>query len=92
MNNALASGHTTVSLLLGKIQDQLLNPLINILFVLATVIFFWGIISYVIGSRGDQKRLDQGKQIMGWGIIGMAIMASAWGIVRIICRFFETCL
>ena len=91
VNYALASGHTTVSGLLAKIQSELLTPLINLLFVLATVVFLWGVINYVIGSKGDQKKLDAGKQIMLWGIIGMAIMASAWGIVRIICRFFDTC-
>lgn len=91
MNYVLASGHTTVTDLLTKIQNQLLNPLINLLFVLATVVFLWGVIRYVIGSQGDPKNLDAGKKIMFWGIIGMAIMASAWGIVKIICRFFGTC-
>src|SRR3989338_4327314 len=39
----------------------------------------------------NQAKLDKGKKIMFWGIIGMFIMASAWGIVRILCNFFETC-
>ncbi len=81
----------TLSELLSKIQTQILNPLINFLLILATVIFLWGVIQYVIGSQGDPKKLEQGKNIMIWGIVGLAVMVSAWGIVAMICRFLETC-
>jgi len=77
--------------LLKKIETGILNPLISLLFVLATVVFLWGIIQYVIGSQGDEKKLQQGKQAMIWGIVGLFIMASAWGIVRLLCDFFTSC-
>ena len=77
--------------LIDKVQTAVLNPIINLLFVLATVVFLWGIIQYVIGSQGDTTKLEKGKQVMIWGIIGMTIMASAWGFVKILCQFFETC-
>lgn len=81
----------SLTLLINKIQNAVLNPIINLLFALATVVFLWGIIQYVIGSQGDTAKLEKGKQVMIWGIIGMAIMASAWGIVKILCQFFGTC-
>lgn len=81
----------TVRDLVQNIQNQILNPLISLLFVLATVVFLWGVIQYVIGSQGQEKTLEQGKKVMVWGIIGMFIMASAWGIVRLLCNFFRTC-
>ncbi len=77
--------------LIKDIETAILNPIISILFVLATVIFLWGVIQYVIGSQGDTAKLEKGKQVMIWGIVGMAVMASAWGIVAIICQFFGTC-
>ena len=61
------------------------------LFVVATVIFLWGIMLYVVGSFGEQKKLDDWKRMIAWGIIGLLIMASAWGIVKLLCGFFETC-
>ncbi len=79
-----------IQTLLNRIQTQILNPIVDILFVLATIVFLWGVIQYVIGSQGDGKKLQQGKQIMIWGIIGMFIMASAWGIVGILQNFFGT--
>lgn len=81
----------TITSLVEKITTGILTPVINLLFVLATVIFLWGVIQYVLGSQGDQKKLDQGKQVMIWGIIGMFVMVSAWGIVKILCQFFGTC-
>lgn len=75
----------------GGALDQLvqkitktLNSLIVVLFAMATVYFFWGIIEYVIGSHGDIKKLDQGRQHLFWGLIGMTIMLGAWGIVIMI--------
>ena len=82
---------TTIECILTKIKVEVLDPVITILFVIATILFLWGVIQYVIGSQGDEKKLILGKKIMMWGIIGLTIMASAWGIVKIICDFFGTC-
>jgi len=60
-----------------------LNYVIAILFVLVTLFFIWGVVMYV-GARGDEEKLKKGKSHMLWGIIGMAVMGAAWGIVRII--------
>ena len=88
---AWASNHETVEGVIGKFQNEVLVPLISLIFVLATVIFLWGVLQYVVGSRGDDTKLKKGKAVMTWGIVGMAIMASAWGIVRVICNYFGTC-
>ena len=89
--NAFASSHTTVSDIVNTLTTQVLNPLITLFFVLATVVFIWGVVQYVAGSGGDESKLKAGKRLMIWGIIGMFLMASAWGIVRLLCDFFGTC-
>ncbi|MBU1102115.1 pilin [Patescibacteria group bacterium] len=66
-----------------------LNLVIGVLFSLATAYFIWGIIQYVV-SGGDEKKLEQGKKHMVWGIIGMAIMGAAWGIVTMIKNYIGT--
>ncbi len=82
---------TTIECILTKIKVEVLDPVIAILFVLATIVFLWGIIQYVIGSQGNETKLQRGKQAILWGIVGLTIMASAWGIVKILCDFFGTC-
>lgn len=82
---------TTVDQLVDKFITEILNPLITLLFVVSTVVFIWGIIMYLSGSKGDPKKLEMGKNLIFWGIIGMFIMTSVWGIIRLLCLFFGTC-
>lgn len=80
----LGTGATgTGTALVTTITNLFKNQIIPFMFVLVTVYFCWGIVTYV-RAGGDQKAIDTGKQHMIWGIIGMAIMASAWGIVEMI--------
>ena len=81
----------TLTDLVNKIITNVLSPIIVLLFGIAMVILLWGIIQYVIGAQGDSSKLKQGRNVIIYGIIGIAIMASAWGLVRMICNFFETC-
>ena len=81
----------TVGQLISNITNQVLNPLIILLFAVATMMFAWGIIQYVLGGQGSDQKMTQAKNAMLWGIIGMFIMASAWGIVSLLCDFFGTC-
>ncbi len=64
-----------------------LNTIIGILFVLATVIFLWGVIQF-IASSGSEEGRKKAKGIMTWGIIGLAVMAAAWGVANILITFF----
>lgn len=65
----------------------ILNGIIGLLFVLVTLYFVWGIVLYV-GAAGDETKMKNGKSHMIWGIIGMAVMAGAWGIVNILLNTF----
>ena len=79
----------TIAGIINKITTQILNPVVILLFVLATIMFLWGVIQYVIGSQGDTGKLEKAKSVILYGIIGMFIMASAWGIVGILQNFFQ---
>lgn len=68
---------------IGKITDAIINPLIRLLFGLALIFFLWGVVEF-ISAAGDEKKLSQGKQHMLWGVIGMAIMFGAFGIVNLV--------
>lgn len=77
----------TVDRLIEIITQNILNPLITLLFAIATAVLAWGVVLYVIGSYGSDERVGRAKTIMFWGIIGMFIMASAFGIVHLLCNF-----
>ena len=80
----------TIKDLVNALLQAVVNPLIALLFAIATAIFVWGIIQYVIGSQGNQSQAEAGKRVITYGLLGMFIMASAWGIVKILCNFFGT--
>lgn len=86
-----ATAEPTIQGIIAKFQNEILLPVISLLFLVATIVFLWGVIQYVIiGSQGASGALEKGKAVMKWGIIGMTVMASAWGIVRLICTYFGT--
>lgn len=60
--------------------ETLVVPLIMSLAVIA---FLWGILKY-IQKGGEPAEREQARQFMLWGVIGLAVMASVWGLVRIL--------
>jgi hypothetical protein len=57
--------------------------LIPIVMSLGLLAFLWGVVQF-IRKGGDPKEREQGRQFMLWGIIGLAVMASVWGLVRVL--------
>lgn len=60
---------------------------IPLLFVLATVIFLWGVVKFLTAA-GSEDKLKEGKKFMTWGIIGLVVMLATWGLVRAIVTTF----
>jgi len=73
--------------LLDNIEANILNPLISLLFAVALLYFLYGVFELIKG-REDPDAHDKGGQHILWGVIGMAIMVSAYGIIHIICGTF----
>ncbi len=59
---------------------QIVAKIIPIMFALAIIYFFWGLVKY-IQSAGDPKAADAGKSIMIYGVIAIAVMVSIYGLV-----------
>ena len=57
---------------------DILNRVIPVLIALALVIFFWGLIQYI-----RTHKAGKGKDVMIAGLVGLFIMVSVWGIIRI---------
>lgn len=57
---------------------NIVNQIIPILFALALLGFFYGLVMYIFG-REDNK--DQAKKTMIWGVVALFVMASVWGLV-----------
>lgn len=64
-----------------------LQTVIGLIFILATVIFLWGVIRF-IASSGDETARTKSRGMMLWGIIGLAVMVAAWGITTLLIDYF----
>lgn len=62
-----------------KIVDTAVVPLI---YSLAFILFLIGMVRYFFLEQGEEGR-DKGKALMVWGIAGLVVMFSVWGIVRL---------
>lgn len=52
----------------------------------AFLVFIWGVIEFVI--KADSKEKEKGKQFMIYGIIGLFVMTSIWGIIKLLTTTF----
>lgn len=59
------------------------KSIIPMLFALAVAMFVYGVVQYVINTSDEGKR-EKGKTYMVWGIIGLTVMVSVWGLVSIL--------
>ena len=82
---AFADAPLTVGDILTKIGGTF-TTVIGILFILATLLFIWGVISYIISKGPDEQ--SKAKSLMLWGIIGLAVISAAWGFAQIIVKYF----
>lgn len=64
------------------------NSIIPLIFAVATVMFVWGVVQFFVLNADEEKKREQGKQFMIWGIIALAVMLSVWGLVGILGSTF----
>ncbi|MBI2023396.1 hypothetical protein HYT01_02410 [Candidatus Giovannonibacteria bacterium] len=83
---AAQGGGTDVNSTLLSIQQILRNTII-VLFVLATVVFLWGVIKYMTAG-GDEDAISSGRNFMIFGIIGLFVMVAVWGLVYLLVNTF----
>ena len=76
-----------ISEFLNKINQFILNPLILLAFAVALLVFFWGIFQFINSQTTDTNR-EEGKRKIFWGLFGMFIMISAYGLIRLVLGTF----
>ena len=80
-------GTGAASQLIDKIVEYIVNPAILIVFTAGFFMFVWGIVQFLWTL--DEGAKSEGKQHMLWGIVGMLIMVSVYGIISIIDNTFD---
>ncbi len=89
---AQASGSSADSLTFEQVWNNIItmiiNPAIVILFMVAFVIFIWGVVEYMRGGEKSDER-KKGSQHILWSVVGMTIMLGVFGIMSLIVKTFK---
>ncbi len=63
-----------------------LNIIIPILIIVAVVYFIWGVIQYVVMSKGDEEAQAAARNKIVYGLIGIFVILSVYGLVFFLGR------
>jgi len=74
--------------LLNKINAQIINPIIGLMIAVGVVVFLYGLVEFIAGSTSEEKR-SIGKRHIIWGIIGLFIAVSAFGLMNLLANFWK---
>ena len=70
--------------LINAATNIVTDILIPLAFALCLFYFFWGVAKYIRTGASSEKAAEDGKQVMIWGIVGLFVAFSIWGIIRFI--------
>ena len=74
--------------LLDKMITFIIDPALRVVFTLGLFLFLWGVVEFLYKlSKGEVSQ--EGKSHMVWGLVGMLIMVSVYGIIALIVNTFE---
>jgi hypothetical protein len=77
----------SIATFLNKINAAILNPLISLAFAIATLVFVFGLVEFIRSETSDKNR-EAGKKKILYGLLGMFIMFSAYGLIHLILGTF----
>ncbi|OGZ47320.1 MAG: hypothetical protein A3J54_03445 [Candidatus Ryanbacteria bacterium RIFCSPHIGHO2_02_FULL_45_13b] len=69
--------------------NDAIRPAVIFLFILATVVFIWGLIEFIANAASEDGR-KRGKQNIVYGIVGMSIMLATGAILLVLNNFFTS--
>lgn len=57
---------------------------VPVIFAASFAVFVWGIVKYFFLHGGEETSREEGRSFILWGLIGMAVLFSVWGFVKLL--------
>lgn len=58
--------------------------IVPVIFALAFLAFVWGVLNYFLMNGGEDKKREEGRRFVLWGVLGMVLLFSVWGLVNLL--------
>lgn len=68
--------------------DKYARAILPLLVTLAVVVFFWGVVKYILNG-GDEKARIEGRSFMIWGVVAVFVMLTFFGLVAFLQKTFD---
>lgn len=69
--------------IIAAFTSNIVMPLIKLMFIVAIAVFVYGIVEVILNQKDSKARSDGNKHIL-WGLVGLTIMLSVYGILNIL--------
>lgn len=77
---------TTINAAVTTIGN-IIDLVVPILMVIASVVFIWGIITYILAAGNDDRK-KEAKSLILWGLVALFVIVAMWGLVQILGKTF----
>ncbi len=81
-----AGGELSLTGFINNITTLIKTSVVGLLFAVAFLFFFYGVVQYTINPSEEAK--DKGRGYMTWGLIGLTVMFSVYALINIIKNSF----
>lgn len=79
----------TIVPFLNRVDAYVLNPIIALLFAISFLYFSYGVVRFLShDADGKNPAREEAKNSIIWGIVGMAVMFSVFGLINFILISF----
>jgi Type IV secretion system pilin len=76
--------NTQLQGLANAFVTQIIQPLVDLIFVVGVLVFVWGVVEFLLSLSGGGENTNDGKKHMLWGIVGVFVMAGVLGILQLL--------
>ena len=86
-----AAGFENLNNLILTFANKVVRSTGYMMFTIAVVVFFWGIVQFIWAARqgAEGKGIQKGTQFMKWGLVALFVMFSIWGIIKFAQDVFQ---
>jgi len=65
---------------------DLIRTALPVIAGLALLVFIWGLVKFIFHVSGDEKAVEEGKNLMKWGLIALFVLVSFMAILAFVYR------
>jgi uncharacterized membrane protein len=81
----------SISKIQSNILTEIVSPLLGFATAIAFLLFLFGVVRFLLArANGESAKYEAGRWHLIWGVVGLTILLSLWGILISIADFTDS--